>query len=385
MPPLSGIRVLDLSRLLPGPLAGRLLAELGAEVLKIEHPQGGDYARAYPPFVGEPPIGALFAELNLGKKSVALDLKSEDGVRALRALLPTADVLLDSFRPGVLARLGLDPEDLRRRHPRLVYCALTGFGLTGPDAERAGHDLGFFARSGGLDLGGTPDRPVPPGVQIGDVGGALTATAGILAALFGRERTGEGAVVDSALTEAASIFSIVGLGSLRAGEQPVRGAQLLDGSRPCYGLYPTKDGRFLTVGALEPKFWTAFLGVLGLPDLEDAAFDGGPAGVRAKARITEVTETRPLAEWVEAFREVDACVEPVQDLAAYQADSQARARHAFYSSGGLRSPIRVGSFGDLQGPPVSPSAAPELGADTEVILREVGVEAEVLRRLLARL
>lgn len=384
MQPLSGIRVVDLSRLLPGPLAGRLLAELGAEVIKIEHPAGGDHARAYPPLCGDRPAGGLFRALNFGKKSVALDLKSEDGRTALAALVASADVLLDSFRPGVLTRLGLDPEDLTARHPRLIYCALTGFGLTGPDAGRAGHDLGFVARSGGLASGGPPDGPVPLGVQIGDVGGGLTAVAGILAALYGRERTGRGAVVDTALLEAASAFSVGAFGQLRGGTL-ARGEQVLGGSRPCYAVYPTKDGAFIAVAALEPKFWRAFVAVLGVSQLEDAAFEGGAAGARARARIAEVTQTRTLAEWTDAFREVDACVEPVQEPAAYETDAHAVARNAFYSDGALRSPIRLGSFGDLERVPETPPAARALGADTEAILREAGVSPEVIRRVLARL
>lgn len=372
--PLTGVRVLDLSRLLPGPYATRQLAELGAEVVKVEDPNGGDYARWYPPLVGDPPAGALFRELNAGKKSVALDLKSEAGAAALRKLAEKSDVLVDTFRPGVLARLGLDPKDLMAANPRLVYCAITGFGLNGPDALRAGHDLGYLARTGGLDLCGTEDQVTPPGVQIADVGGAMTAVSGILAALLKRERTGKGSVVDVSLVEAGAAFTAASIGLTHADAPVRRGHEMLDGSRPCYGVYRTKDDRWLAVGALEPKFWSAFCTAVGLEDLMASGLDAGEPGKKARERIQAKLLERTQQEWTAVFREVEACVEPVLTLAEADEDPHALARDVRTNVGTARSPIRIAEALDVEAPKVALTEAPALGADTEEVLAEVGIE-----------
>lgn len=376
MRPLEGIRVLDLSRLLPGPYATRQLAELGAEVWKVEDPKGGDYARWYPPLSGEPPASGIFRELNRGKKSLALDLKQPEAIRALEHLVAKADVLVDTFRPGVLARLGLAPERLMAEHPRLVYCAITGFGLDGPDAMRAGHDIGYQARAGGLGVGADPDRPVLGPLQIADLGGALVAVSGIMAALFSRERTGRGQVVDTSLCESALAFSSVYFGKDLAGEAPRRGEEMLDGSRPSYTIYETKDGRHLAVGALEPKFWRAFVHALELPELEFSGMDGGEAGAKVKAKIGARLGTRTQAEWVEVFRGVEACVEPVLDVAEVRADPHLQARRAFADDGTVRSPIRVGVGG-----PEALDPAPALGAHTREVLEAAGVPSDLVDTL----
>lgn len=379
--PLTGVRVLDLTRLLPGPYASRQLAELGAEVVKVEDPRGGDYARWYPPLVGDPPAGALFRELNAGKKSVALDLKSDDGKTALRALAAKADVLMDSFRPGVLARLGLDPNDLMRDNPRLVYCAITGFGLTGPDAQRAGHDIGYVARAGVLDLCGDEDDVRLPGVQIADIGGALSAVAGILAALLKRERTGRGSVVDISLVEAGAAFTAASIGIVHAGAEVRRGHEMLDGSRPCYGVYRTKDDRWLAVGALEPKFWSVFLAALGLESLAASGMDHGEAGAKVRDRIQQVLLTKTRDEWAAIFREVEACVEPIPTLAEADADPHAVARATRTTAGTSASPIRLAESLDVAPAPTTLSVAPDLGADTRRVLAEAGVDPALLDRI----
>lgn len=383
--PLTGVTILDLTRLLPGPYATRLLAELGAEVVKIEDPAGGDYARWYPPVEGDPPMSGIFRELNRGKKSVALDLRTETGREALRALVARADVLVDSFRPGVLARLGLDPRALMEAHPRLIYCALTGFGLTGPDAGRAGHDLGYIARAGILGLSGPAEAPFPPGAQLADIGGAHAAVSGILAALFARERTGRGQVVDVALNESALGFAAASFGLHHAGKVVQRGAEMLDGSRPAYAVYRTRDDRFLAVAALEPKFWQAFLGVVGLPELLGAALDGGAAGARAKAEIQAKLEAKSRDEWMALFREVEACVEPVLDLAEVEADPQLVARGMVDPAGMIRSPVRVGPWQGVGAPARTLSPAPGLGADTERVLEVAGVDVATRAAVQAKL
>ncbi|MCA9551193.1 MAG: CoA transferase [Myxococcales bacterium] len=371
--PLRGLRVVDLSRLLPGPYATRQLAELGAEVIKVEDPLGGDYARWYPPLMGEPPASGIFRELNRGKKSVALDLKRPEAQEALRILIGTADVLVDSFRPGVLARLGLDPAALMKAHPRLIYCAITGFGLTGPDASRAGHDMTYQAKVGALSMGPTAGRPGLGPLQIADLGGALVAVSGILLALYERERTGVGKVVDTALSESALAFASVYFGKDLAGEAPRRGEEMLDGSRPSYTLYDTADGRWLAVAPLEPKFWSAFLKVVELPHLAHASMDGGAQGEAVKAEIQARLRTRTAAEWAEAFEGVEACVEVVQDIAEARRDPHLMARGAFRPDGTCRSPIRVGSFAELAAAPEALGESPGLGEHTEAVLRAAGV------------
>jgi alpha-methylacyl-CoA racemase len=380
--PLTGVRILDLTRLLPGPYATRLLAELGAEVIKVEDPTGGDYARWYPPLDGDPPMGGIFREANRGKKSVALDLKKPAAVAALRYLIAKSDVLVDSFRPGVLARLGLDPRALMEESPRLIYCALTGFGLTGPDADRAGHDIGYLGRAGALSMCGPGERPVVPGIQVADVGGSLVGVAGILAALFERERTGRGKVVDVSLTEASMAFAVTYFGLLHAGAPPVRGNEMLDGSRPCYGVYETKDGKFLGVGSLEPKFWANFLAALELPELLGSPLDGGEPGAEAKAKVQAKLREKTRDEWTAIFRRVEACVEPILTLEEAEQDPHFRARHTKDAQSMVRSPIRVSEWPALEAPAPALSPAPNLGQHTREVLRDCGVPPELLEKLL---
>lgn len=389
MAPLIGVRVLDVSRLLPGPYATRTLAELGADVIKIEDPSGGDYARWYPPLVGEPPMSGLFRLLNQGKKSVALDLRTPDGQHAFRKLIPSTDVLFDGFRPGVLTRLGLDPRELMEAQPRLIYCALTGFGLTGPDRDRAGHDIGYTARAGALALSGDASGPALPGVQLADMGGALAAVSGVLAALFERTRTGRGRVVDISLTESALSFASLGLGLRSAGHRSVRGRELLDGSRPAYAVYRTADEEHLAVGALEPKFWSAFVSVLGLEHLEGRGLETGVEGERVKSEVQRVLVTRPAHAWREAFSGRPACVEVVQDLDAVMLDPHLRARGAVEENERVAGPVRLAdpahAFEDAAASaPPTLSSAPTLGADTYEVLEAAGVEPEILARIAGR-
>lgn len=381
--PLRGIRVLDLTRLLPGPYATRQLAELGAQVIKVEDPLGGDYARWYPPLSGDPPASGIFRELNRGKRSLTLDLRQPAAMQVLLHLAGTVDVLVDSFRPGVLARLGFDPEAVMAQHPRLIYCALTGFGLTGPHAHRAGHDLTYQARAGGLAASADPERPSLGPLQIADIGGALVAVSGILAALFARERSGQGQVVDTALSESALAFASVYFGKQGAGEAPRRGEEMLDGSRPSYSIYRTKDGRELAVGALEPKFWNTFLDAIDLPELQLSGLDGGAAGAKVKAQIQARIASKDAAGWLAIFEPLEACVELVQDFAEARQDPQLLARQAFLPDGTVRSPIRVASWKELQTPAPALPESPALGADSLEILQEAGVPQALIDAVLS--
>jgi alpha-methylacyl-CoA racemase len=253
-PLLSGIRVLDLSRLLPGPFCTLYLAQLGAEVIKIEEPDGGDYTRALSP--------ELFQLVNRGKKSVTLDLRRAEDVALFKHLVAQADVVLDSFRPGVMERLGCGYETLKAINPRLVYAALTGYGHTGPYRDKAGHDMNYRGYAGELEQnGGSGGDPATGNFQVADLaGGALTCAIGILAAVIGARASGQGAFVDVAMLDGTLALQAVALGTLRAhGRVQPRGADMLSGALPNYSLYKCRDGKYLAVGALEPKFFKAVL------------------------------------------------------------------------------------------------------------------------------
>lgn len=367
----EGLRVVDFTRLLPGPLASRWLVEHGALVIKVEAPPGGDMTRWVPPLVGDPPRASLFEVLNAGKESVALDLASEEGRVAAAALVATADVVFESFRPGVMARFGLGADELTRRHPRLVYASLSGWGQTGPDRGRPGHDLGYLARSGALGL-----APVVPGVQVADVGGSLVAMAGIAMALYRRERMGQGAVLDLSLSDAAVPFGATHWGKIRGGEHPRLGDELLDGSRPAYTIYEVADGH-LAVSALEPKFWTAFCGAVDRPDLVTSGLDGGERGAAVRAEVQAILRSKTRREWVEHFAGVEACVEPVLLPDEVPADPQHAARAMVGPDGDPKSPWRSA--------PAPRRGAPSLGADSETRLREAGVDDATIAKVLARL
>src|ERR1700679_3336738 len=249
MRPPQGTRVLDLSRLLPGPFATLVLADLGATVDKIEDTAGGDYLRHMPPQVAGESVG--FQLLNRGKRSAVLDLKKPEGRAAMKRLVASYDVLFDQFRPGVLARLGLGHEELRAQNPRLVICALTGYGQTGPLAQRAGHDINYLARAGVLGMHGPADGPPQvPGCQMADIGGGLWCVTAILAALRQRDATGAGCVLDVSMVEASASLGVAGFARLCGGPAPRRGEEPLTGGIALYGTYGTKDGKYVAIGAL---------------------------------------------------------------------------------------------------------------------------------------
>src|SRR3954454_18201335 len=273
--PLAGIRVLDLTRLLPGAFATALLGDLGAEVVKVEQPGGGDPIRAYEPRIGDASGYTWVADRN--KRSVALNLRDERGRDALLRLAEGADVLIEGFRPGVMDRLGLAYDAVRAVNPALVYCSLTGYGADGPLALAAGHDINYLGRAGVLSTTGVDGRPAIPGVQVADLaGGSLLGVAGLLAALVRAQRTGEGDHVDVAMTDGAFALQALNLGARFAGGPPPRRQhELLNGGVPCYNVYACADGRHLTVGALEAPFWRALCKAAGREDFVDSQMDPG--------------------------------------------------------------------------------------------------------------
>ena len=343
---LEGVRVLDMSRLLPGPFCTLLLAEMGADVIKIEDTKGGDYARYYPPRDASGQ-SALFASLNRGKRAVSLDLKHPEGAALCRQMAASADVVVESFRPGVLDRLGVGYEALRAEHEDLILCSLSGYGQDGPLRDAAGHDLTYTSLAGLVDqTGADPSAPpVIPGFQVADVGGALYGALGIVSALYARERgRAGGAHIDISLADAALSFHLPLHGAVRAtGDQsPARAEHMLTGAHPCYGLYRTRDGQYMAVSPLEPKFWGAFIEAIGLPHLEHDGLSTGEQGERVRDEIAQVIATRTRAEWAEALHGLDTCTEPV--LAPHESIQHAlfEARRMFLDVQGVthtRSPL----------------------------------------------
>ena len=369
--PLDGLLVLDFSTLLPGPLATLLLAEAGAEVIKIERPGRGEDLRHYEPKWGTDSV--TFALLNRGKKSLALDLKDPADRAKLEPLLARADVLVEQFRPGVMARLGLDYESLSAINPGLVYCAITGYGQTGPKRLRAGHDLNYIGDAGLLSLASGPaDRPVvPPGLIADIAGGAYPGVMNILLALKARDRSGKGCQLDVAMTENVLPFTFWALGQGQAHDRwPADGAEQLSGGSPRYKLYPTADGRLAAIAALEQKFWTAFCTAI---DLEPAWRDDrrDPAGTAG--RITEIIAARPASHWAQVFEQADCCCSIVQDLEQACEDPQIKARGTLDETlvnedGGRIPALPVPIDPVLRARPGEPQSAPPLGHHNDEIL-----------------
>lgn len=314
--PLRGIRVLDLTRLLPGPVATQHLAGMGADVLKIEDPGAGDYARTMGPVRHE--VSQFFVAVNRGKRFLRLDLKDAAQREQLLTLVEGADVLVESFRPGVMARLGLGWEVLKARNPKLVMCAISGYGQDGPFAQLAGHDINYIGYAGMLAQNAGPDGVLAlPNLQVGDLlGGAQSALQGILAALLAVKMGADGRFVDVSMTDAVLAHNIMPLVAVNNGGEAAPARDLLTGGVPCYNVYRTLDGRFMAVGALELKFWQLCCQVLGRPDLQTRHWQlgqavGGADALAVKAELDALFATRSLADWTEAFAASDCCVTPI--------------------------------------------------------------------------
>jgi crotonobetainyl-CoA:carnitine CoA-transferase CaiB-like acyl-CoA transferase len=374
--PLAGLRLLDLSRLLPGPYCTMLLADLGAEVIKIETPLAGDYARLAPPELG---LGGLFEAVNRNKKSVALNFRNARGREIFLQLAEGADVVMETSRPGALKRWGMDYNGVRAVNPRIIYCSLSGYGQSGPYRDRAGHDLNYIAVGGLLALNGAAGGPpIPPGVQIADLAGGMLAAIAILGALAGRERTGRGAHLDVAMLDAVVswVAPLVDPQFLGAGRNPERGRMTLSGGLPCYNVYETADGQYLTLSALEPNFWQAFCNAVTRADLLPRQFE-----YQAIAEVAAIFRERTRAEWLAHFESVDACVEPVNSFAEMWRHPQVR--HRGLVAGAAGQGERVGSPFTFAAPErVSP--APALGAHTREALKGIGLGDEEIEELEAK-
>jgi crotonobetainyl-CoA:carnitine CoA-transferase CaiB-like acyl-CoA transferase len=385
--PLAGLKVLDLTRLLPGGYATLMLADLGADVIKVEQPGSGDYIRWTPPMVGE--FSAAHVALNRNKRSMTLNLKADEGRALFLDLARSADVVIESFRPGVMERLGVGWPQLREVNPKLVYCAISGYGQDGPRVQQAGHDANYIGYAGVLGIIGEEGRrPVLPGVQIGDLaGGGMAAVIAILAALHRRSETGAGDFCDVSMMDgAASWLSIHAADYIASKKVPERERMHLSGDHPCYRIYPAADG-WLTVGALEPQFWQALCEALERPDLLDGAFAAGERRDEVISELEGLFATKTRAEWMDFFGDRDVCVGPVNDLPEAFQDEQLRARDMFVEGEiagwgpwtHVGNPIKLSSHDDdlVHRPP------PGLGEHTDEILDELDIDAARIDELRA--
>ena len=373
MLPLQDIRVLDFSTLLPGPLASLILAEAGAEVIKVERPGAGEDMRVYPPQLDG--TGGSFALLNRGKRAIAMDLRAPGAADSLLALAPTIDIVLEQFRPGVMDRLGLGYAAWQAANPKIVYCAITGYGQDGPRAREAGHDMNYEARTGLLaHTAGADGTPGISPALVGDVaGGTYPAVMNILLALRRRDRTGEGCFIDIAMAENLFTFMFLGLATgYGVGVWPRAGAETLTGGSPRYRIYPTADGRHLAVAALEDKFWQAFCGIAAVPEpLRDDARD--PQATMAA--VAECVAAREAAHWEAALESTDTCCTVVRTLEEAVRDLHFKARGVFdrqVEIPGHVLPALPLPLATALRTPATRAGAPRVGQDNEAI---IGVSA----------
>jgi alpha-methylacyl-CoA racemase len=370
--PLTGLRVVELAGIGPAPYACMLLAELGADLIRVDRPGGGGI------FV-DPSKDAL----NRSRPSIAVDLKSAEGRDVLLRLLDSADVLVEGLRPGVLERLGVGPEEVLARNPRLVYARMTGWGQDGPLAQRAGHDINYLGLTGALHAIGTADKPVAPlniGADFG--GGSMFLLVGVLAALVERASSGRGQVVDAAMVDGASSLITMVYGLLGAGLwQDRRADNLLDGGAPFYDTYACADGRHVAVGALEPQFYAAFLEGLGLTDALPGAQYDVAHWPEHRRRFAEAFATKPRDEWADLFAGTDACVTPVLGLTEAPSHPHLSARGTFVELDGVNQPAPAPRFSRTPG--AVRGAPPRPGADTRAVLAAWGFADDEIGRLLA--
>lgn len=363
--PLSGVRVVEFAGLAPAPFACLVLADLGAEVLRIDRP--GDTSTN---------------GLGRGRRSVAVDLKNPDGLETVRTLLDSADVLVEGFRPGVMERLGLGPDVCAERNPRLIYGRMTGWGQDGPMAQQAGHDINYISIAGSLEpIGPAGSPPVPPINFLGDFGGGgLLLAMGVMAALYEREKSGRGQVIDAAMVDGASLIAtFVHVLSAAGGWSAERGTNLLDGSTPFYTVYETSDGKYMSVGALEPQFYAEFVRLLGVADEGLPAQHDKEGWPKLRARFAEVFAGRTRDEWEQVFAGSDACVAPVLSPIEAHTHPHNVARNAFIDSGGAVQPAPAPRFSRTPG--ADPGPAPAAGEGADAALADWGFDTAAIADL----
>ncbi len=382
--PLDGILVLDFTRLLPGPFATQLLANLGADVIKIEDTGPGDYMRTVPPSVQG--VSYAYLMVNRGKRSLSVDLKTEEGRAILYKLVPKADIVIEQFRPHVMRELGMDYRTLARRNRRLIYCSFSGYGQTGPAKDVPGHDITFEAHAGILGVSGDHDgRPAIPGVPMADLASGFNAAMSVLAALRTREATGKGEFIDVSIFDTAVSLMVLNLARyLATGEEPVAGETLLTGTFPFYNLYEASDGGWLAVAVVEQKFWQKMCEILGVPELQETQFTDD----REKARVLTILRSRfrskPKAEWEARFSEANLPIMGVRTVAELVKDPQVQARELLpvVDVPGLwKTPVLAHPAKHSVSSTRTLARAPAKGEDTEAILRSLGYTPKQVRAL----
>ena len=385
--PLSSLKILDFSTLLPGPFASLLLADMGAEVLRVESPSRMDLVRVLPPYDGG--VSASHAYLNRNKRSIALDLKQAEAVALVKQLVLEYDIVLEQFRPGVMDKLGVGYAALKAINPGLIYVSITGYGQTGPYRDRAGHDINYLALAGVASYTGRRDSgPLPLGIQAADIaGGSLHGVIGLLAAVIQRQATGQGQQVDISMTDCAfSLNGMAGAGFLAAGVEPQMENQALNGGS-FYDYYRSRDGRWFAVGSLEPQFMQQFCAAIGRPELAPRGLSTKPDEQRALKREIEIEfEKRDFAEWSQLFAELDACVEPMLNLSEAVEHPQLKARQLVTTvprgdqapQQQIACPIKFSA-----GLPAPRHIGAALGQHTDQVLAELGLSAEQIAELRA--
>jgi len=384
---LTGVRVVDLTRLLPGPYATQLLADMNADVVKVEDPEVGDYARDMEPTTADG-VGTIFAAVNDGKRSVTIDLKDDDGRDVFYELVADADVVMEGFRPGVAERLGIDYESVREHNPEVVYCSLSGFGQTGAYRDRVGHDLNYASVAGLVDMTreGTEGTPAIPGYPIGDMAGGLFAAFGVVSALCSRSLGNRaGTFVDVSLTDAILSFAQPVAAAAFAGDDPRPRETELTGKLPCYDLYRTADDRYVSVAALEPKFWENLCTALDHPELiEHHRADDEAVRDAVRETLAETFRSKTQAEWEAELGELDVMFAPVRTPSEALTDPHVESRGIVEDDG--TSVPRIGfpataSPERRRGPD---TGLPELGAHTTAVLEAVGIDPATVETLRER-
>lgn len=381
--PLQGLKILDFTTLLPGPFATMMLSDLGADVLRIVSGSRPDLTTLAPPFIGDTGLSTSSAYLGRGKRSMTLNLKDPRGVRIVRQLINRYDILIEQFRPGVMAKFGLDYPKLKELNPALIYCSLTGYGQTGPLTGRAGHDINYLSRSGLMSYSGrTETGPVLTGMQIADIAsGSYNSIIGLLSAIIYRQATGKGQYVDISMTDGVMAFTaMVGASFLVTGQEPGREEHYLNGGS-LYDFYETKDGRYLSFGGLEPQFFAAFCQGIGRPDLIPGSVMP-PNVEQVKKEVREIIKTKTRDEWTEWFQNWDACVEPVLTLSEALNDPLAQERgmviEVALPGGGkvkqLANPIKFS-----ESPPRYDQVGLPVGTHTREVLQELGYDDQEIK------
>jgi len=383
--PLAGVTIIDFTRLLPGPLATMFLADMGADVIKVEDPDRPDYVRDFEPKIGD--MSMFYLSLNRSKRSLALNYLSPEGRLVIHELVKQADVLIEQFRPGVMKEMGLGYEELSALNPRLVYVSITGYGQQSSKAMDAGHDLNYIAVAGALGITGMADgAPVIPGFQLADIaGGSYMAMNAVMAALYQREKTGKGDYVDVSMTDAALPFSALQFAYQQGlKKEPDRGKFELTGVLPNYNVYCCSDGKFVALGSLEPKFWNSFCEKVGRKEWSAAFLKKGEELQAMKKEVEQLFISKTRAEWLDFFKNDDICLTPVNELSELEHDAYLNERNMFVNN----EHTAVGKFKTINQPLKFKQSkydnnwnAPDLGDDSASILTELKYDENRIAQL----